>query len=206
MMNPELQHWLWRQEQDERIGEAARRHLVSEARDGDAGSRVVVGDHLRLAQLQPTDGERLHRLFYRLSPRTLYQRFMSPIVRPDQVNPARLLDVDHRDREAIVALDAGEIIGVARYARESGTDAAEMAVVVADAWQRQGVASKMIAALADRAVAVGVQRFTMIMLADNGPIQALVRRSDPCATFALCCGVYETSVPVRAFIRLARRD
>ena len=94
-------------------------------------------DHPALAQLEPSDGEALRRLFYRLSPETVYRRFMSPLARPEQARPERLLDVDHKDREAIVAVVEGEIVGVARYSRKPGTDVAEMAVVVADEYQRR---------------------------------------------------------------------
>ena len=151
-----------------------------------------------LAQLEPSDREPLRRLFYRLSPETLYRRFMSPIVRPEQTRPDRLLDIDHRDREAIVAVDDGEIVGVARYVRQPGTQAAELAVVVADAWQGRGVATRLLAALAGQAAAMGIRRFTMIMQADNCPILRLVRRADPSARFDLSEGVYETTVPVAA--------
>jgi GNAT superfamily N-acetyltransferase len=153
-----------------------------------------------LAQLEPSDREPLLRLFYRLSPETLYRRFMSPVARPEQVPVDRLLDVDHRDREAIVAVADGEIVGVARYFRQPGSDTAEMAVVVADAWQRQGLATRMLGALAERASAVGIQWFTMTMLADNRPILGLVRRVDPSARLDLSHGVYETTVPVSAWM------
>jgi GNAT superfamily N-acetyltransferase len=153
-----------------------------------------------LAQLEPSDREPLLRLFYRLSPETLYRRFMSPVARPEQVPVDRLLDVDHRDREAIVAVGDGEIVGVARYFRQPGSDTAEMAVVVADAWQRQGLATRMLGALAERASAVGIQWFTMTMLADNRPILGLVRRVDPGARLDLSHGVYETTVPVSAWM------
>jgi RimJ/RimL family protein N-acetyltransferase len=152
-----------------------------------------------LAQLEPSDSEALRRLFYRLSPETLYRRFMSPVTRPEQTRPDRLLDVDHRDREAIVAVDAGEIVGVARYVRLPGSDAAELAVVVADEWQRQCLATRLLAALARQALAVGIQRFTLTMQADNRPILRLVRRVDPSARLALSYGVYETTVPVAAW-------
>jgi RimJ/RimL family protein N-acetyltransferase len=157
------------------------------------------GGRVGLAQLEPSDRESLRRLFYRLSPETLYRRFLSPIARPEQTRPDRLLDLDHRDREAIVAVDGGEIVGVARYVRKPGSDEAEMAVVVADAWQRQGIATRMLAALAEQASAAGIQRFTMMMLADNRPIVRLLRRADPSARLVLSDGVYETAVPVVAW-------
>src|SRR5262245_51411164 len=94
-----------------------------------------------LARLEPGDGELLRRFFYRPSPETVYRRFMSPLARPEQARPERLLDVDHRDREAILAVVDGEIVGVARYSRRGRSDSADLAVVVADAWQRRGVAT-----------------------------------------------------------------
>jgi hypothetical protein len=36
------------------------------------------GGRVGLAQLEPSDRESLRRLFYRLSPETLYRRFLSP--------------------------------------------------------------------------------------------------------------------------------
>jgi GNAT superfamily N-acetyltransferase len=158
---------------------------------------------VRLAQLEASDRDALGRFFYRLSPETLYRRFMSPVARPEQAPPDRLLDIDHRDREAIVAVDEGEIVGVARYVRQAGSDEAELAVVVADDWQRQGLATRMLAALAEQAAAVCISRFTMTMLADNRPILRLVRQADPSARFALSSGVYETTVPVAAWQTIA---
>ena len=93
--------------------------------------------HVSLAQLERSDGEALRSLIFRLSQATINRRFHSPIVRPEQAHPERLLDIDHHDREAVVAVVDGEIVGVARYARWPGTDRADLAVVVADDWQRQ---------------------------------------------------------------------
>lgn len=149
-----------------------------------------------LARLEPTDGEPLRRLFFRLSPETVYRRFLSPLARPEQARPDRLLDIDHRDREAVVAVDRGEIMGVARYSRWSGSDAAELAVVVADAWQGQGLGSAMLAALAELAYAAGIRRFTVTMLADNRPALRLLRRFSPSVRPAFSDGLLEASVPV----------
>jgi hypothetical protein len=74
-------------------------------------------DGVALARLDSSDGPMLRRFFYRLSPETLYRRFHSPITRPEQAHPEFLLDVDHVNREAVVALVGGEIVGVARYVR-----------------------------------------------------------------------------------------
>jgi hypothetical protein len=41
-------------------------------------------------------------------------------------------------------------VGVARYFRQAGADSAELAVVVADDWQRQGLATCMVSGREDR--------------------------------------------------------
>ncbi len=154
--------------------------------------------HVELARLERSDGERLRRLFYRLSPETIYRRFLSPIVRPEQARPESLLDVDHHDREAVVAVVDGEIVGVARYHRWPGTDAAELAVVVADAWQRQGLATRMLTGLAQLASDAGVETFTMTMQADNVPVLSLLRRLHPPARPSLEGGFFEAAIPVKS--------
>jgi RimJ/RimL family protein N-acetyltransferase len=147
-----------------------------------------------LARLERSDGEALCRFFYRLSPETVYRRFHSPLVRPDQARPERLLDIDHHNREAVVAVVDGEIVGVARYFRRPGIDTAELAVVVADEWQRRGLATRLVSGLIELARSAGVQRFTVNIQADNRPALALLRQFDhPGATFS--AGHYESAIP-----------
>ena len=151
-----------------------------------------------LARLEPSDGEALRRLFYRLSPETIYRRFHSPVVYPEQTQPQRLLDIDHHDREAVVAVVDGEIVGVARYFRQPGGNAAELAVVVADAWQRQGLATRMLNALAQRARAACIQRFTATVQPDNTPALALLESFHPSAS-TLTQGQIVATVPIDSF-------
>ena len=153
--------------------------------------------HAGLARLEKSDGEALRRLFFRLSPETVYRRFHSPIVRPEQAHPERLLDVDHHDREAVVAVVDGEIVGVARYARWPGTDRADLAVVVADDWQRQGLATRMLSALAQRAETEGIETFTASVQGDNQATLALLRRFRPAEKATFSDGLVEMTLPVR---------
>jgi RimJ/RimL family protein N-acetyltransferase len=152
--------------------------------------------HVGLARLERTDRAQLGRFFFRLSPETLYRRFHSPIVRPEQTHPERLLDVDHHDREAVVALVNDEIVGVARYARRPGAESAELAVVVADAWQRQGLATRMCGVLAGLAATAGVRQFNLNMQADNPAVLRLARRLYPEARLSFSQGTCEAVVPV----------
>jgi RimJ/RimL family protein N-acetyltransferase len=155
------------------------------------------GGHIELARLESTDGVQLRRFFFRLSPESLYRRFHSPITRPEQAQPDRLLDLDHHDREAVVAVEGGEIVGVARYARTRGAEVAELAVVVADDWQGQGLATRMLTALAELALAAGVQQFSLTMQADNRSVLRLARRLFPDAALTHAQGMYEAVVRVK---------
>src|SRR3981081_2044613 len=90
------------------------------------------GREVEIRLLAQDDGERLRRLFFRLSPLSVYRRFLSPLPQPREEGLRRLLDVDHWDREALAALYEDEIVAVARYGRQPEADVAEIAVVVAD--------------------------------------------------------------------------
>ena len=147
-----------------------------------------------LARLDLGDGDLLRRFFHRLSADTIYRRFLSPLARPEQIGLERFLDIDHRDREVIAAVIGGEIIGFANYARLPESDTAEVAVVVADAWQRKGLATRLLSALADSAHASGVRRFSLTMQADNRPALSLLRRFATEPKLALSQGVYETTI------------
>jgi RimJ/RimL family protein N-acetyltransferase len=157
---------------------------------------TAAAGHVGLARLEPSDGEALRRLFFRLSPESLYRRFHSPIARPEQAHPERLLDIDHHDREAVVAVVDGEIVGVARYARWSGSDRADLAVVVADEWQRQGLATRMLSALAARARLAGIKDFTATVQGDNQPALGLLRRFRPLEHVTFSDGICDMMLPV----------
>ena len=96
----------------------------------------------------------------------------------------------------MVAVVSDEIVGVARYARRPGADSAEIAVVVADDWQRQGLATRMCGALADLAATAGVRQFNLNMQADNSAVFRLARRLYPEARLSFSQGTCEAVVPV----------
>ena len=89
---------------------------------------------------------------------------------------AYLTEVDHRDHEALVAIEmtAGSIVGVGRYVREGGSGNAEAAVTVADDWQGIGLGTALTRVLAGRAVEEGITCFTALLLADNAEMVGLL--------------------------------
>jgi RimJ/RimL family protein N-acetyltransferase len=80
---------------------------------------------------------------------------------------------------SLVALSAhaGEprIVAMAQYATDD-PGAAEFAVVVADAWQRQGLGARLLELLLGRAAEAGVQVMNGYALAENAPMLAFAAR------------------------------
>ena len=135
------------------------------------------------------------RLFHRLSPESVYRRFFSPTSKPDLL-VASVLRVDHHDREAVAAVEGGEVIGVAQYARLAGADEADLAIAVADGWQRQGIGTRLVAALAERARAEGIAAFAVDVQGDNFGALKLLRRVAPDVRLVFASGVGEGRIPL----------
>lgn len=150
--------------------------------------------------IRPDDATRLERLFYRLSPQSLYLRFFSPVPRPKASMIQRLVNVDYIDRLALVAEADDEIVAVARYDRLAavapaaiGVDPgdAEAAVIVEDAWQGRGIATRLLWRLSAAAVARGVTTFTASVLGDNRQMMGLLRVLGERVDIELQGGEYE---------------
>jgi hypothetical protein len=61
---------------------------------------VVAGAPVALRLLEPEDRELLCAFYRRLSPESVYRRFMAPVVPPAEGLVNRLLNIDHCGREA----------------------------------------------------------------------------------------------------------
>jgi GNAT superfamily N-acetyltransferase len=137
------------------------------------------GARLRVRPIVAADREPLADAFDRLSDRSRRQRFLAPKPRLSARELDYLTDVDHVTHEALVAIDetTGEIVAVGRYATGgAGGPAADMALVVVDAWQRRGIGHALAVRLVERARANGITRLTGTALADNLRVRTLLDR------------------------------
>ena len=142
---------------------------------------VKDGIRLRVRPIRPEDEPLLQEAFSRMSERTVYFRFFSPLKRLPDAMAMRLARVDYQDRFALVATSlrrdgSEEILGVARYDRAPGTDTAEVALAVVDEYQRRGVGSTLLGLLAQVAREHGIRRFSLIVLPENQTMISLLRR------------------------------
>jgi RimJ/RimL family protein N-acetyltransferase len=137
--------------------------------------RLRDGASITIRPIRPDDKDALATAFELLSPESRYRRFFTPLDRLGPRDLAYLTEVDHHDHEALIAQSAtGEPLGVARYVRVDDRDRAEVAVAVVDEWHRRGVATALLALLADRAREEHVKVFTASILADNYDSLALM--------------------------------
>jgi RimJ/RimL family protein N-acetyltransferase len=112
-----------------------------------------------------------------LSPQSARLRFLAPKHRLTLAELRYLTEVDHVDHYALVAVladDPSTMAGVGRWVRDGDhPDAAEVAIVVGDCYQRQGLGTALGTALGDGARALGIARFTAMMLPENTAAQRL---------------------------------
>ncbi len=127
--------------------------------------------------VEPTDKPLLAGAFDELSEESRYRRFFTSLRELSPAQLAYLTEVDHHDHEALLAIEpsTGACVGVARFVRIA-LEAAEPAIVVSDGWQRLGLGSALLDALATRARAEGITRFSATILAENTDAIRLLER------------------------------
>ena len=126
--------------------------------------------------IEPGDKERLVNGLRQLSEESIRKRFLAAKPRFTQAELRYLTEIDGVNHIALVALEGDQLVAVARCVRlPDRPDTAEMAIVVGDPWQRQGLGTALTHALADAAAAVGIRRFAATMLGDNEAARRLMR-------------------------------
>ena len=131
----------------------------------DRGARVLI------RPIQPGDKEKLAAGLRQLSEESIRKRFLAAKPRFTAAELRYLTEVDFRDHVAYVAVrpDAPDVlVGVGRWIRlRDDPQVAEIAFVVSDALQRQGLGTVLAETLADAARERGVRRLVARMLPDN---------------------------------------
>ena len=118
------------------------------------------GDVIQVRPIKPEDADQLIAFHGRLSTESRYFRFFRVKDTLERSEAEFFSNVDYHDRMALVALDDGLIVGVARYDRMGDEPSvAEVAFVVDDAHQGKGIASELLALLTNYARQTGVTSF-----------------------------------------------
>jgi succinyl-CoA synthetase alpha subunit/GNAT superfamily N-acetyltransferase len=144
-------------------GSSASRHDASEC-EVDVALRG--GSTLHVRPVSTGDGPAMRAFFEALSPESIGLRFFG-MPNVDWVT-RWAVDADSGDRHALVATSGPRHVIVAHgaYVRGGG-ECAEVAFVVADAWQGQGIATIMLGQLAAAAREQGITTFRAEVLPHN---------------------------------------
>jgi len=150
-------------------------------RDLPRAYRLADGALVHVRHVRPSDERMLRAAFRELSARSRYQRFLGPVSELSDALWRYLCDVDGRDHVAYVALDGeSRAVAVARFVRQWMTpSSAEVAITVADAWQRRGLGGLLVALLVESARSSAVDAFVAYALPNNVGIRRLLARHGP---------------------------
>lgn len=157
----------------------------------------LIPSDLSVRPVSSGDREALGRMLSRLSPRTIYERFHAPYPRVPAWALAGMVETDHDDREALVAVVGDEIVGHAMYVRGDGEREAEFAVVVEDGWQSRGVGRLLLTELAAKAWSRGIHLFTGPVLGENRRALGALAAVFPGMRYGARGGSYHVRAPLR---------
>ena len=158
------------------------------------------GGTLRLRAPRREDADAVLAFFRGLSRESAHRRFHGlPSLRPQLVEP--LLEPDWTARGALVGTraDDGEgerVVAVGNYVRLRDPALAESAFAVADAEQGRGIGTRLLEQLAERAAAVGIERFVAEVLPDNRSMLGVFERAGFELTRQRDGGVVEVEFPI----------
>ena len=138
------------------------------------------GRRVTVRPVLPQDAELEQGLVRRLSMQARYNRYFVPIRELSQQVLDRLAHVDHRHHVALVAETftdgVAQAVAEAQYVVDETSRECEFAVVVADAWQRHGIATRLVESLIEHARDAGLRRMVGDVLATNDAMISMMRK------------------------------
>ncbi|MEA2430255.1 MAG: hypothetical protein QOF65_2382 [Thermoleophilaceae bacterium] len=133
---------------------------------------------MTIRQIEPTDATLVRAFYDELSDRSRRLRFLVPTNELSDEDLRYLTEVDHKRHEAMVALEGERLVGVARYVRTPGDrESAEVAVVVVDDRQGDGIGTGLLDRLTERARENGIVRYTALVSVDNDIVVSALERA-----------------------------
>jgi GNAT superfamily N-acetyltransferase len=133
-------------------------------------------------RLTPADAPLLADAFAQLSEESRRLRFLGPKPSLSPSELRYLTEVDGHRHEALAAIDpvTGRAVAIGRFVRDQrNPERAEVAITVADDWQRRGLGRLLLERLVDRAREEGVSTFTALVSLENRNMQGLLDRIGP---------------------------
>lgn len=158
------------------------------------------GRRVLLRSIEPEDDAAYRAFGYGLSATSIYYRFFTPRQSLSEAEIDHFLHVDHVARYATAAVDeeTGAIVGVGRYDRLDGSDEAEVAFIIADDYQNNGIATAMLTLLGRAARQAGITRLVAAVLPDNHKMLAVFNANEWLADRRFEDGVIQVDLDLAA--------
>ena len=141
--------------------------------------QLANGHSYVIREIRPDDKQGLSEGLQRLSPQSVYRRFLSPKPCFTKGELRYLTEVDRHDHYALVVVPMHRpdiIVGAARFVRlREDPEAAEVAIVIGDPLHGLGLGKRLAQLLGDAAVERGIRRFTADIQSQNTPALKLMR-------------------------------
>ena len=138
------------------------------------------GTDIVIRPIRPEDAEIEQTFIRKLSKRAKYFRFMQSINELSPQMLARFTQIDYSREMALIAvvyIDGQETeIGVARYITNPDGESCEFAIVIADNWQGQGIAHRLMQLLIETARNHSLQIMEGEVLSNNREMLSLVSK------------------------------
>ena len=170
------------------------------------GEAVILRDGtvVVVRPIRPDDAPRLQALFARLSPESMWFRFLG---HPKELlceEAEQLANVDHQTRMALVATvdcrGEQQIVAVARYAQIPTAEPrlAKAAIVVEDRYQSRGLGTLLLKRLVAYARGHGIRAFLAVVRQENAWVMRFIRHSRLPAESEVELGVCEITIKLDA--------
>lgn len=140
---------------------------------------------VKVRSIRLADVPLLERMHATLSDDSVRHRYFHMIALASRTAPQRLRYIcqpDPHSETVLVALiphiDGGEnLVGVARLEEDARGQSGELALLIGDPWQGQGLGKLLLACLIDAARERGLTRMVAYISPDNLPMQKLCERA-----------------------------
>ncbi len=131
------------------------------------------GTEIFFRPVKPTDEQALSEMLYSLSSQSVQTRFFTHTMTFPHKNVQQLTNIDYNQDISIVGVVPGpsdseeEIVAIAQFFLDQKNQAAEVAFVVQDEWQRKGMGSFLLDYITQIATSRGIRRFYAKVLPNN---------------------------------------
>jgi len=154
-----------------------------------------------LRPIKISDESLLKDFFYSLSDKSLYRRLISARKDMPHERLQKFVVIDYTKEMVILAViehaKKEEIVGMGQYELNEGTRTADVALVVRDDYQQQGIGTELLSYLTQLAKKQGLLGFTAEVLVENRSILRLLEKIGFETEKSSDAGVYELKMAFR---------